>query len=222
MPFQVHTTCARYEADEFRARGRELNERLGSYRQAAARASSFSNEDLATFAWSVATATWRPTTTGRGRTEDGGGSIRDDENGDDADYRGEWTSALVGELHARGPGKTRAEMQPKDLAKILWSCASASADADAASWAGGDASSEAPPAVEVEIEDSILVNAVRATVRNKEYTASDAVAVLWCAVKLKKAKKGRDVSHRTTVMPRLAASFFHLSLPMSDHYAPRA
>ena len=173
----------------------------------------------------MATAT---ATTGHGRTEVGGSVFNNNNNNNNNNNRrGEWTSALVGELNARGPGKTRAEMQPKHLAKILWACASAAdgavADGAAATaWAGGDAPSETPAAVEVEVEDSILVNAVRATVRNKEFTASDAAAVLWCAAKLKKAKKGKGRTFAPGLSKPLNSPLFpSLSPPMSDQYTLR-
>lgn len=70
-------------------------------------------------------------------------------------------------------------MQPQHLSRILWACAHNCAAASAAE------------ADEVEVDDSILVNALRATVRNKFFTASDAVAVMWCAARLKSIKARR-------------------------------
>ena len=117
-------------------------------------AADFSNEDLATFAWSLAA-------TGHDKDE-------------------AWTSALVEEMRNRGPGMTRAEMRPEHLSRILWSCASASA---------GEQRRRSKRTT-TEVADVILVNAIRSTVRNKEYTASDAATVLWCVATVKKNKMG--------------------------------
>ena len=69
---------------------------------------------------------------------------------------------------------TRVEMRPGHVSRILWSIASSSTNNNNAA---GQSSEQ--------LADVVLVNAIRSTVRNKEYTASDAAAVLWCVATLK-------------------------------------
>lgn len=80
-----------------------------------------------------------------------------------------WNRALVNEVNARGPGATRHELCPGHLSCLLWACVEAE-DLN----------------LSARVDDALLVNAVKATCRNKRNVAPHhAAAVLWCAARLK-------------------------------------
>jgi hypothetical protein len=81
-------------------------------------------------------------------------------------HHGAWTSALAHELYTRGtrgPGKGPPGAYAHDMVSMLWACAAAD--------------------TKVEVDGSILVNAVRSTARNKECARGQAAAVVWCVAR---------------------------------------